>query len=155
MFCGDISEHRLALVPEFGGIPLRVDPRHWPAAAERLLAAGSPGVDLVVEVAGAAEAVGQGMQILRVGGRYVWAGMVHPQTQLSLTGEEVVRKCVDIRGVHNYAPVHLETGLRFLEETYREFPYEKLVSPPLPLEQLDKAMALSQTREWLRVAVQP
>jgi putative phosphonate catabolism associated alcohol dehydrogenase len=155
VFCCDISEHRLALVSEFGGIPLRADPQQWPAAVERLAGAEGRGVDLVVEVAGSADAVTQGIGVLRVGGRYVWAGMVHPKTKLSLTGEEVVRKCIEIRGVHNYAPADLATALRFLAATYLAFPYEKLVSPPLPLEQLDAAMALAQQREWLRVALRP
>jgi putative phosphonate catabolism associated alcohol dehydrogenase len=155
VFCCDLSEQRLTLVRDFGGIPLRADPPHWPAAVERLQAAGGGGVDLVIEVAGSAQAVAQGLAVLRPGGRYVWAGMVHPDTQLSLTGEEVVRKCLDIRGVHNYAPADLATALRFLVDTYRVFPYEKLVSPPLPLEQLDTAFALTRRREWIRVAVKP
>jgi putative phosphonate catabolism associated alcohol dehydrogenase len=155
VFCGDISEHRLALVPEFGGEPLRVDSRNWPKSMETLRAASPEGVDLVVEVAGSADAVTQGMQVLRPGGHYVWAGMVHPETALRLTGEEVVKKCLQIRGVHNYAPPDLARALQFLAETRDQFPYEKLVSPPLPLEQLDAAIALSQRREWLRVSVKP
>jgi putative phosphonate catabolism associated alcohol dehydrogenase len=155
VFCCDVSEHRLAFVRDFGGIPLRADPQHWPAAVDRLTSANGGGVDLVVEVAGSADAVVQGMRVLRAGGRYVWAGMVHPKTELSITGEDVVRKCLEIRGVHNYAPADLAAALRFLAETYQRYPYEKLVSPPLPLEHLDAAMALSQRREWLRVAVRP
>jgi putative phosphonate catabolism associated alcohol dehydrogenase len=155
VFCCDLSAHRLALVREFGGIPLRADPQHWPAALETLGALNGGGVDLVVEVAGSAEAVSQGIRVLRPGGSYLWAGMVHPETALTLTGEEVVRKCLTIRGVHNYAPADLAAALRFLAETYRDFPYEKLVSPPFPLEQLTQAFELSQRREWLRVAVRP
>jgi len=155
VFCCDISEQRLALIPEFGGIPLRSDPQHWPAAVKRLMEVSGSGVDLVVEVAGAAEVVPQGVHVLRPGGHYVWAGMVHPETRLGLTGEEIVRKCLHVRGVHNYAPAHLATALKFLAETHRCYPYEKVVSPPLPLERLDEAIALSRRREWLRVAVQP
>ena len=155
VFCCDVSEHRLALISEFGGTPLLATPQHWPAAVKRLHAAGGGGVDLVVEVAGSAAAVPQGVRVLRPGGAYVWAGMVHPETQLAITGEDVVRKCLEIRGVHNYAPADLEVALRFVADTYREYPYEKLVSPPLALEQLDEAVALAQRREWLRVAVKP
>jgi threonine dehydrogenase-like Zn-dependent dehydrogenase len=155
VFCCDLSEHRLSLIGEFGGIPLRADPQHWPAAIERLTRNGNGGVDLVVEVAGSADAVPQGMRVLRPGGSYVWAGMVHPETTLALTGEEVVRKCLKIRGVHNYAPPDLAAAIRFLAATRDQFPYHKLVSPPVPLEQLDSAVALAQRREWLRVAVQP
>jgi threonine dehydrogenase-like Zn-dependent dehydrogenase len=155
VFCSDISEHRLALVPEFGGVPLRADPRNWPASMAELCEAGSDGVDLVVEVAGSADAVPQGVQVLRPGGHYIWAGMVHPETALPLTGEDVVKKCLRVRGVHNYAAPDLAAALAFLAETRNAFPYEKLVSPPLPLEELDAAIALSQRREWLRVSVKP
>lgn len=156
VFCCDVSEQRLALVAEFGGIPLPAGAADWPLSAERLRAAGGgDGVDLVLEVAGSAAAIPDGVRALRPGGSYVWAGMVHPETALALTGEEVVRKCLQIRGVHNYAPPDLAAALRFLAETHRQFPYRKLVSPPLPLEQLGAAMELAQRREWLRVAVQP
>lgn len=155
VFCSDISEHRLALVGEFGGIPLRADPQHWPAAVEQMRGSNGRAIDLVVEIAGTSAAVVQGMQVIRPGGTYVWAGMVHPDTALALTGEEVVKKCLTIRGVHNYAPADLATALQFLTETRDAFPYLKLVSPPLPLARLDEAMALAQSREWLRVSVQP
>jgi putative phosphonate catabolism associated alcohol dehydrogenase len=155
IFCSDISEHRLALIAEFGGVPLRGDPGGWLDSVGQLRDASPDGVDLVIEVAGSAEAVPQGVSVLRPGGSYVWAGMVHPETALALTGEAVVKKCLRIRGVNNYAPSDLKTALQFLAETRRDFPYEKLVSPPLPLDQLDAAMALSQRREWLRVAVKP
>ena len=35
-----------------------------------------------------------GVKALRPGGHYVWAGMVHPETKLDLTGEAVLRKWV-------------------------------------------------------------
>ena len=117
--------------------------------------ASGGGVDLVVEVAGSPSAIPQGMEALRPGGTYVWAGMVHPETTLALTGEEVVRKCLTIRGVHNYAPPDLASALKFLTETQHRFPYRKLVSPPLPLAQLGEAVELARRREWLRVSVRP
>lgn len=156
VFCCDLSEQRLSLVSEFGGIPLRADPANWQASVERLRAAsGGAGADLVVEVAGSAAVVPQGMSVLRFGGHYVWAGMVHPETSLVLTGETVVKKCLTVRGVHNYAPADLTKALEFLTETHQQFPYHKLVSPPMPLEQLGAAVELTQRREWLRVSVKP
>jgi len=155
VYCCDLSERRLELISEFGGIPLRADPAQWPAAEQQLRMQSGGGIDLVIEVAGAPEAVPQGVRVLRPGGTYVWAGMVHPETRLALTGEEVVRKCLRIRGVHNYAPPDLEAALRFLAEAHLQFPFHKLVSPPFPLERLDEAIAVAQRREWLRVAVRP
>lgn len=142
VYCTDLCPQRLTLVKEFGGIPVDT---------------GSPipPVDLVLEVTGNSDVIRDGIKTLRPGGHYVWAGMVHPETKLDLTGEEVLRKCLTLRGVHNYAPQHLKTGLDFLAKNHGLLPFAKLTSPPLPLEQLNEAIALTRTRQWQRVAVQP
>jgi putative phosphonate catabolism associated alcohol dehydrogenase len=138
----DLDPHRLELSREFGGLPL-------PPGAD------ATGFDLVLEVAGSAALVPEGVRALRPGGHYVWAGMVHPETHLELTGEAVLRKCLTVRGVHNYAPRHLAQALEFLALQHRMLPFERLTGPPLPLDRLDEGFALSRTREWLRVAVKP
>jgi putative phosphonate catabolism associated alcohol dehydrogenase len=142
VFCTDLSEQRLALVAEFGGIPL---PPGVPL----------PAVDVALEVTGSSAVIPEGVKALRPGGHYVWAGMVHPETRLDLTGEAVLRKCLTVRGVHNYAPEHLGAGLDFLAQNMGRLPFEKLVSPPLPLEKLDDAIALTRERVWQRVSVKP
>jgi len=146
VYCADMEPQRLALVEAFGGIPVLA------GAVEREV---PHGIDLVLEVAGSSAAVPQGISVLRPGGTYVWAGMVHPETRLDLTGEAVVRKCLNVRGVHNYQPRHLEQALAFLAETRDSLPYSKLVSPPLPLSALADAFVKTRSREWLRVSVKP
>lgn len=142
VFCTDLSPQRLALVAEFGGIPVEAD-------------AKMPAVDLVLEVTGNSAVIPAGVAALRPGGHYVWAGMVHPETQLDLTGEAVLRKCLTLRGVHNYAPHHLAAGLEFLVQNHTRLPFEKLTSPPLPLNQLNEGLELTRSRRWQRVAIQP
>lgn len=142
VFCTDLSPQRLALVAEFGGIP--VEP-----------GANLPAVDLVLEVTGSSAVIPAGIKALRVGGHYIWAGMVHPETKLDLTGEAVLRKCLTLRGVHNYAPQHLAAGLDFLAQNHTRLPFEKLTSPALPLEQLNEGLELTRSRQWQRVAIQP
>lgn len=151
VFCTDLSQERLALVAEFGGIPVMAGPD----MRTRVLDESGGGVDLVLEVAGSAAVIPDGIAVLRPGGTYVWAGMVHPQTQLDLTGEAVLRKCLTLRGVHNYAPEHLAVGLNFLDRMKQRLPFEKLVSPALPLSALDEALVLTESRRWMRVAVAP
>lgn len=142
VFCTDLSPQRLALVAEFGGIPL---------TAGSLL----PPVDLVIEVTGQSSVIPDGIKALRPGGHYVWAGMVHPDSRLDLTGEQVLRKCLTLRGVHNYAPHHLAAGLDFLATNQTRLPFGKLTSPALPLERLNEAMDLARSRQWQRVALRP
>jgi putative phosphonate catabolism associated alcohol dehydrogenase len=142
VYCTDLSPQRLGVVAEFGGIPIPVE-------------APLPTVDLVLEVAGTAAVIPDGVQALRPGGHYIWAGMVHPETRLDLTGETVLRKCLTVRGVHNYAPWHLAAGLDFLARQQTRLPLEGLTSPALPLDKLDEALALTRTREWQRVSIRP
>ena len=96
-----------------------------------------------------------GVAALRPGGSYVFVGMVHPNTRLELTGEQVIRKCLTIRGVHNYSPHHLDEALAFLARTADRYPYSSLVSKPFALAELEQAIALAETRQHIRVAVAP
>jgi threonine dehydrogenase-like Zn-dependent dehydrogenase len=142
IFCQDVSPQRVAALGRFGAQPWPDDP---PCGQ----------VDLVLELAGTADVIPAGVAALRPGGHYVWAGMVHPQTRLELTGEAVVRKCLTIRGIHNYAPEHLIAGMDFLVQQQDRQPLASVVSPPLKLTQLQDAFELARQKKWLRVAVQP
>ena len=142
VFCTDLSAQRLASVAEFGGTPVR--------HGETM-----PPVDLVLEVTGSSAVIPDGVKALRPGGHYVWAGMVHPETALDLTGEAVLRKCLTLRGVHNYRPEHLASGLDFLAQKHRLMPFEKLTRPPLSLDQLNEGFDLTRSRQWQRVAIKP
>lgn len=144
VFVVDRQPQRLTAVPRFGGTPvLSSDPSPIPLDA----------VDVVIEVCGSAQAVPEGIRWLRPGGHYAIAGMVHPDSSLSLTGESLIRKCLTLRGVHNYAPRHLEEAIGFLDRNLGTHPWESLVSPPMPLSSLEEAFALADSGRWCRVAV--
>jgi putative phosphonate catabolism associated alcohol dehydrogenase len=155
VFCVDIRDQRLDQIHRFGGIAIDGRVGHDLQSHEQIMAAAPDGVDAVLEVAGAAALVPAGIHLLRPGGFYGFVGMVHPQTQLDLTGEQVIRKCLTIFGIHNYSPVHLEQAVRFLEETAHKYPYELLVSPPFPLVELESAIQTARAQEWCRVSVRP
>ena len=141
IYCTDIDADRLALSTEFGAIPMTEPP------PEEL--------DAVFEVAGNADLIPSGIAALRPGGTYIFVGMVHPNTQLELTGEQIIRKCLTIRGVHNYSPHHLDEALAFLARTADHYPYSSLVSTPFALAELAQAIALAETRQHIRVAIAP
>ena len=141
IYCTDIDTDRLALSAEFGAIPVTDPPPE--------------GLDAVFEVAGNADLIPSGIAALRPGGSYVFVGMVHPNTRLELTGEQVIRKCLTIRGVHNYSPHHLDEALAFLARTADRYPYSSLVSKPFALAELAQAIDLAETRQHIRVAIDP
>ena len=154
VFCVDIQEQRLDQIEHFGGTAIDGQPALADAARAQILAACPDGVDAVLEVAGVSALVPVGMQLLRVGGHYGFVGMVHPQSRLDLTGEQVIRKCLTIYGVHNYGPSHLTEAVQFITATAHKYPYESLVSPPFALADLANAIEAAQTQQWCRVAVQ-
>lgn len=129
-----------------GGSPMT------PAEADGL----APGVaDVVVETAGVAAVIGQGVRLLRPGGHYAWAGMVHPASHVDLTGEQVIRKCLTLRGTHNYAPRHLRAAMSFLQRHGRRLALDAVVSEPFALDDLASAIALARTGTLARVSVSP
>ena len=156
VFCADPVPERRALAQRFGAEAMECDVNTAEQRRDRIRGACPRGVDAVLELSGDRTALPEGVEHLRVGGVYVLAGMVHPDSDLGgVTGEQIIRKCLTLRGVHNYSPHHLEEGIAFLERTVDRFPYTDLVSPPLPLSRFEEALELSARRRWLRVAVTP
>lgn len=142
----DSSASRLASTPRFSAESLIP----WDAVAFYKHLA-----DAVLEVAGSPSAIRDGLDLLRPGGCYVLAGMVHPQSMLELRGEEIVRGCITMRGVHNYTPRHLRLALEFLESEAWRYPWDQLVSAPFGLDRIEDAFAEAGRRKWHRVAVAP
>ena len=155
VFCVDVQIQRLAQIERFGGIPIDGRTEYYPKARKIIVELAPDGVDAVLEMAGVASLVPEGIRLLRIGGYYGLVGMVHPNSQLTITGEQIIRKCLTIYGIHNYAPMHLDKAILFLQETVNKYPYESLVSPPFQLEKLNDAVHAAQTQQWCRVAVRP
>ena len=113
--------------------------------------------DVALEVCGSSMAVAEGLKALRVGGTYVWVGMVTPESQLPITGEQVVRKCLTIRGVHNYAPRHLRQAVEFvssLPQATVDLLNSELVAPRVfALADLEEAFHYAMKAEFCRVMI--
>jgi putative phosphonate catabolism associated alcohol dehydrogenase len=152
VFCVDVDADRLAMAERFGAVPVTGSGDLNKESMER---AAPFGLDAVFEAAGSSSLVPEGIRLLRPGGYYAFVGMVHPATELDgVTGEQIIRKCLTIRGVHNYAPRHLDDALAFLERTASRYPYESLVSdPPFALKDLEEAAKTAEQRRYLRVSV--
>ena len=113
------------------------------------------GADVVIETAGAPTALTEGIRALRPGGRLVTAGLVVPGSTITLDASEIVRRCVRIRGVHNYEPRHLLTALDFVCDQRKHLPIAELVDARFPLAETDRALTAAAERRALRPAVVP
>ncbi len=142
----DVAQQRLEVVEKFGAKVIH---------SSELARLRTKQFDVVIEVAGVSSIISDGMRLLRLGGIYLWAGMVHDQTPLDILGVDVVKGCVTIIGIHNYAAKHLEEAVAFLGETKDRFPWAELVSDPMALRALDDAFTMTKQRKWHRVSVKP
>jgi threonine dehydrogenase-like Zn-dependent dehydrogenase len=113
------------------------------------------GADVVLEVCGVPAVVEQGLRMLRVGGRYVLAGLVSPGSTASLDLWDIVRTLADVRGVHNYHPRHLVQATDLVLAERDRYPFRDLVQARFGLDAIDDAFALAATQQLLRVAVVP
>lgn len=148
VFCSDINADRLAMVKKFGGIPLQAG-MSTPGGPEK------NSVDVVIEVCGVPGVIEEGIKVLRPGGLYVFIGMVHPNSKLDITGEQIIRKCLTIKGIHNYGPQHLDEAVSFLSRTCEKYPYKELFSQPYKLADFKTALVLSQQQTFYRICVEP
>ncbi len=82
--------------------------------------------------------------------------MVHPHSKLEVTGEQLIRKCLTFKGVHNYEPLHLEKSVEFLKRTINLYPYNELVASKIyGLDELNKALIKAKEKVYPRVCIIP
>lgn len=117
---------------------------------------GAPdGVDVVIEVCGVPSVVPAGLQMLRIGGRYVLGGLVNPGADVSIDANILVKKWITLRGIHNYHPRHLIQALEFVMVNRKRFPFKDIVDSKFKLDQLDLAFKRAAERSVLRAAIVP
>ncbi|HYH64206.1 MAG TPA: zinc-binding dehydrogenase [Urbifossiella sp.] len=120
-----------------------------------LAATAGRGADVVLELAGSADAVAASLALARVGGTVILAGTVAPVGAVPLDPEAVVRWMLTVRGVHNYHPADLAAALDFLAGPGAAYPFAELVGTEYPLADADRAFADAHTRPGVRTAVVP
>ncbi len=139
----DVSDERLAWARRFGADEV--------SAPDDL-----PEVDAAIEACGQPEVVPQGVDALRLGGRYVLAGCVFPDATVSIDLHRITSRLIRLIGLHNYTPRDLHAAMEFLAGPGREFPFDQVVARRYPLDEINKAVdACGQGQDFLRVAIAP
>jgi putative phosphonate catabolism associated alcohol dehydrogenase len=113
------------------------------------------GADAVIEVCGVPDVIPQGLQMLRVGGRYVLGGLVNPNANVTIDANVLVRRWITMRGIHNYHPRHLIQALDFVMANRTRFPFKDIVDSKFALKDLDIAFKKASERTVLRAAIVP
>jgi putative phosphonate catabolism associated alcohol dehydrogenase len=151
VICCDIDPVRLTQAAAFGAGQVAQPVEVAAAVSGRT---GGYGVDVALEMSGAPEAFEGALPLLRLGGTLVLVGSVFPSRPVPLLLEQVVRRHVTLRGVHNYAPQDLDQAVQFLSQA-RQYPFAELVCDWFPLGDADAAFSKASTSGVFRVGVRP
>jgi alcohol dehydrogenase len=145
----DLDADRRTLARSFGAT-LAISPEELTAYVWETTA--GHGVDAAIELTGSSDAFEVIYPLVRLGGTMVLVGATYPARPVLLTLEQIVRRCLTLRGLHNYAPRHLQTAIEFLDG-HPEFPFPSLVTAWQPLERVAEAVANGLGRDTLRLGV--
>ena len=154
IICCDVNETRVKRAEQFGATQVCLADKEALIEIVNSLTAGR-GVDLILEVSGSAQAIDDGLSLLRLGGQYVWMGSVWPSSQLTLDPQQVVTRQLTILGSHNYIPIDLKTAITFLHKNFSKYPWLELVSEPYSLYQINEAFADAIDGKAVRVIITP
>jgi L-iditol 2-dehydrogenase len=114
------------------------------------------GADVVIEAAGSAAAVEEGLDLARSGGRYVIAGHytdVGPSTINAHT--QINRKHLEIRGCWGSEPRHFLRALSILERHASAIPWRRIGARRYRLADLNEALADAEAMRIPKALVDP
>jgi threonine dehydrogenase-like Zn-dependent dehydrogenase len=141
--------HRLELAREFGA-DLTVDIEAVADPADRrsmvLSATGGFGADVVIECVGHPQAVNEGLEYCRDGGKYVVLGQYANAGNISFNPHTITRKQLQVTGSWGFEPRHVDRALRLLDSTDWKHRFAHQVTHRFPLEQANEA--LQTARSW-------
>jgi alcohol dehydrogenase len=113
------------------------------------------GADLCFELSGVKMSAEFSLNLVRIGGKIVWAGSTTPLGGIDLSPEILVRKLLTITGIHNYTEPDLAYAVAFLARTRNEWPFQSLIAKTLSLNDIEKAFVLAEKFPGARILVRP
>jgi putative phosphonate catabolism associated alcohol dehydrogenase len=147
ILCVDPDPIRRERALKFGA-DLAVAPTDIPEAVRR--ATDGYGIDIALELSGDSTAFETGLQCLRMGGKLGLVGAVFPSAAVGVHPEALVRRCLTVAGVHNYAPEDLATALAFLSDPVWRSRFENLAVVWFPLDEAEAAFRATHDPNNLR-----
>jgi 5-exo-hydroxycamphor dehydrogenase len=144
---------RLALARECGADET-IDLTQMPTAeriARVLDLTNGRGADVIFECAGVPAAVAEGLEMVRINGRYLIAGHYGDAGTIPLNPHLINRKQVTITGAWSAANKHFLRALALL----RKLQVEKLVTHRFPLAEVNEALLAAQRQEALKAVIVP
>jgi threonine dehydrogenase-like Zn-dependent dehydrogenase len=140
--------HRLELARRFGA-DMTFDVAASTVAgrrAEVIAAAGGYGADIVIECVGHPEAVNEGIELARDGGKFLVLGQYANAGNISFNPHTITRKQLEIRGSWGFEPRHVDAALHMLSLDDWAAKFASQVTHRFPLSEANAA--LEAVRLW-------
>ena len=117
---------------------------------------GGHGADVVIEAAGSARAVEEGLDLARDGGRYVIAGHYTNAGPSRINAhEQINRKHLEIRGCWGSEPSHFARALAVLAQHAARIPWHAIGAKVYALDELNEALADAEAMRLPKALVAP
>jgi threonine dehydrogenase-like Zn-dependent dehydrogenase len=114
------------------------------------------GVDVVIEAAGSARAIEEGLDLVRDGGRYVIAGHYTDVGVSSVNAHRQINsKHLEIRGCWGSEPRHFLRALSLLQRHAADVPWRAIGTRTYPLAALNDALADAEAMRITKALVDP
>jgi threonine dehydrogenase-like Zn-dependent dehydrogenase len=112
------------------------------------------GADVVIECSGANTAVQEGLEMVRVGGKYLVVGQLTDYGPKSINPSLITRKAVLISGVLGSTFQHIIRSVEAMNSVVKH-PVEKLITHRFPLEGANEAFHSHETLEAMVAVILP
>ena len=154
----DLSDFRLALAREFGADHALDVAQTTPEERIDLVRSltGGRGADIVVECAGVANAVPEGLEMLRKGGVYIEAGNFVETGEVSLSPHRhFCSKNVRLIGMTNHPFTGYTPSMKLMKKYADLIPFDRFVTHEYPLMQTEHALLKSMEPDSMKVVIVP
>ena len=112
-----------------------------------------PEADIVFDMTGNPDAMKAGIDSLATGGCAIWIGAVYPAGAVQVDAQKIVRKLLQIRGLHNYNYDDFVNATSFIENNYLKYPFEDLIEKEYVLDDIDAAFKFASESKPVRVGI--
>lgn len=121
---------------------------------EILKLTGGRGPDLVVEASGVPIAFGEGLDMVRRGGRYLVIGQTSPQT-ITMAPGTIVLKHLEIIGQCGAEISHYYQALQIIKNNRQKYPFADIITRKYSLDRINEAYASMEAARDIKPAVVP
>lgn len=149
IFTADINSDRLALSETFGANQTLLLNGDQEGGYPDLAAS----FDAAFDMSGATSAMEMGLSALGLGGVAVWIGAVFRSKPVQVDAEQIVRRLIRIKGLHNYNYEDFAKAVDFIGRCHVAFPFDQIVGKEFGLSDTQEAFEYALKHKPLRVGI--